>query len=432
MKFILYAAFASPHEAGFDPTVQRMRVTDEDTVRYNYRYRVRDRESGRVEVYQTVGDPISDSSAYRISSCATRAWEAKKMVLDDDGDPKCDEEGNPTFEEGSFVIRDKWMYVDSVLERDMQTEIFNALGDDAKDARQYFLTVLSEGIVQFGDENPCDDVTPTCGPTTPTYWTIPEVTEITVPQNIEFRQERVSRWSLPPDMPPPPPPYTARMHVRTVFKERCQSVFELTDFRSLFLCLLGCVRGVCASRCMLSRIYLMSITALKYLRQAGFVHRDVSAGNCLYFPGTDSGKLSDLEFAKHYDDIMVNEHKTVSNVILRHACTSLTVGRGRLISWLLSRTWMAGSLDGSANTAYIPNIPVNSSQRTMSPASPSISDYTSCTISNPSIGLIFGSYIIEFRLGPPMSTTGSHKDAVDISIRHYLEREAASVYSSIH
>ena len=52
--------------------------------------------------------------------------------------------------------------------------------------------------------------------------------------------------------------------------------------------------------------------ALKYLRQAGFVHGDVSAGNCLFFPKDSLGKISDLEYAKHYDDVTTDGVKTVN------------------------------------------------------------------------------------------------------------------------
>ncbi len=43
---------------------------------------------------------------------------------------------------------------------------------------------------------------------------------------------------------------------------------------------------------------------LNYLRLAGYVHRDISPGNCLVFKDPSSGKLqlkiSDLEYARVY------------------------------------------------------------------------------------------------------------------------------------
>ena len=48
------------------------------------------------------------------------------------------------------------------------------------------------------------------------------------------------------------------------------------------------------------------------MRMAGYVHRDVSAGNCLFYEATGTGKLADLEYAKRYEDVSASEPKTVS------------------------------------------------------------------------------------------------------------------------
>ena len=48
------------------------------------------------------------------------------------------------------------------------------------------------------------------------------------------------------------------------------------------------------------------------MRMAGYVHRDVSAGNCLFHEATGAGKLADLEYAKRYEDVLEYEHKIVS------------------------------------------------------------------------------------------------------------------------
>lgn len=60
--------------------------------------------------------------------------------------------------------------------------------------------------------------------------------------------------------------------------------------------------------------------ALKYLRQAGFVHRDVSAGNCLYFAQDNLGKISDLEYATRYDDMSINGVERVIFFCFYTAC----------------------------------------------------------------------------------------------------------------
>ena len=143
------------------------------------------------------------------------------MVLDDNGDPKCDKEGNPMFEKESFVIKDNWLYVGSLPERDIQNAIFKALGDDVKDARQYFLTILPEGIVQTGNENSNDDVTPTCDPKDAVRigLTSPESTVLTSFPEHRFRQDRTSQPKSQPETAYSF--YMARMHVRTVFEQYC-------------------------------------------------------------------------------------------------------------------------------------------------------------------------------------------------------------------
>jgi len=45
------------------------------------------------------------------------------------------------------------------------------------------------------------------------------------------------------------------------------------------------------------------------MHMAGYVHRDVSAGNILFW--NNAGLLSDLEFAKKTSDLTVHEVRTV-------------------------------------------------------------------------------------------------------------------------
>jgi Fungal protein kinase len=62
---------------------------------------------------------------------------------------------------------------------------------------------------------------------------------------------------------------------------------------------------------------------LRWLFRAGYVHRDISAGNVLCVNG--SGRLSDLEFCKNYKTTprsTEHEMKTVSFLLL-NVCVSL-------------------------------------------------------------------------------------------------------------
>ncbi|VDB99558.1 unnamed protein product [Peniophora sp. CBMAI 1063] len=106
------------------------------------------------------------------------------------------------------------------------------------------------------------------------------------------RSRRVDRDVAPgPDQPPTEElAHTPRVSVRNLVEEECLSVYELRDLKSLLSCLLGVT------------------SALSLLRKAGFVHRDVSAGNSLYFEGR--GILSDLEYAKEYEKISASGPQT--------------------------------------------------------------------------------------------------------------------------
>ncbi|KAG6808406.1 hypothetical protein H0H87_012979, partial [Tephrocybe sp. NHM501043] len=83
-----------------------------------------------------------------------------------------------------------------------------------------------------------------------------------------------------------------RAHVRTVYAEVCRSIYELRDYATVASALRD------------------NVKALWYLRKAGYVHRDVSAGNCLWDIASEKGKLSDLEYARPYDKLSMHDPLT--------------------------------------------------------------------------------------------------------------------------
>ena len=54
------------------------------------------------------------------------------------------------------------------------------------------------------------------------------------------------------------------------------------------------------------------LLALAFLTQKGYVHRDISPGNIIFYEGRV--KLSDLEFAKQYESGASNHIRTVSGL----------------------------------------------------------------------------------------------------------------------
>ena len=47
------------------------------------------------------------------------------------------------------------------------------------------------------------------------------------------------------------------------------------------------------------------------MRLAGYVHRDISGGNCMWYRTGGRGKISDLEFAKPYTQMACHDPRTV-------------------------------------------------------------------------------------------------------------------------
>ncbi|PSR78403.1 hypothetical protein PHLCEN_2v7417 [Hermanssonia centrifuga] len=85
-----------------------------------------------------------------------------------------------------------------------------------------------------------------------------------------------------------------RKHVRTIFKHVCQSMYELSDWDTFVQCMRHLIKG------------------LDYMRRAGWVHRDISGGNCLWDPASRQGKLADLEYARPYkhESLLPHEART--------------------------------------------------------------------------------------------------------------------------
>ena len=280
--------FGSSDDRGFDDTVERVRVPSKDRkVQYAYRYTCRDSNS-KIRVFQTTGDPIAEGVAHHVISHANRVWVVREVKVDEDGTVILDDSGDAIFiSDDVHALKDFWPRADARLEGEIQSEIFSALKEDALDARKYFLTILLENVVESHGNA---DITPACplSERTPINWTAPD--------------------DETANIPPPYRNHSARKHVRIVFKECGQCMHEIGDLRNAFRCLQGCAKGTFVSTAEHS-VPLMRSAALFYMKKAGFVHRDVSAGNCYYFDG--SGKLGDLEYAKRFGELSGFEPRTV-------------------------------------------------------------------------------------------------------------------------
>jgi len=243
---LLFILFAPLTELGFDPTVRRREVEDGGRTVIAYQYQVEDR------FFLTQGNPISEDAAYFINSRSTRVWAARELF----SLPRSE---HFNLSEEVYVVKDTYLFEDTELEQDIQRKIFAKLRelDDTnasegnatqyyKEAKPYFLEILMDSVVDLscGSGDPRLDVTPD-------VLTVSAVftgrSPYSFPKLMEGSQ-RVSQRDVEKNFKhdPPPPNSTGshrRKHIRTVFKECCQSVYELTDAKVFVQCLRDATKG---------------------------------------------------------------------------------------------------------------------------------------------------------------------------------------------
>ncbi|KAG6822276.1 hypothetical protein H0H92_014544, partial [Tricholoma furcatifolium] len=206
------------------------------------------------------------------SSRATRVWIVRRVTGASDS--------TDTLSEACYVLKDAWIDDDAPLQKTIQQEIFANFvqakenGDkdlqdvSEEDYRQHFMNIVSDWVVTFGDG------------TRDLRFKLPNTDD-----DSDNSDNASISSSTENDYSP------RRKHVRTIFAEVCQTIFEVRDVRSMILTLQGVTK------------------ALWYMWKAGYVHRDVSAGNCLW--NGEVGKLSDLEYAKKHDTLEIHDPVTV-------------------------------------------------------------------------------------------------------------------------
>ncbi|KAJ6620770.1 hypothetical protein B0H10DRAFT_1945821 [Mycena sp. CBHHK59/15] len=306
ISFLLFIMFAPKDGLGFDPTV--VRVVKQDNAEQPqtvFRYHVEDKW------YETDGNPLDDQSAYRVCSRSTRVWSVHRVhqlqgvwqVVNDDPD--------------LHVLKDVWLHSGPV-EKNIQERILQRLSEHGvrKRAEQHFLTILQDVAVSFemnvlsdGAVSRCEqkDITPVSVKLLRARFVKDIETEVATLRTTKDANSRIPRTSLftrklAQDSSSVFHQPSPRTHVRTVFRERCITVYEMEDLKTFA----QCIHDV--------------IILLWYLRVAGFIHQDVSAGNILWYncrrPMTadidKSGiaKVSDLEDCREYESVTSLDPKT--------------------------------------------------------------------------------------------------------------------------
>ncbi|KAF8891896.1 hypothetical protein CPB85DRAFT_248297 [Mucidula mucida] len=278
IRFVIYMTFASLEDLGYDPTVQRIHVSEEDI---QYRFTVGDK------VYQTIR--IIHELNLDIVTRATRVWEVIEL----------DSEDMPIGE--SQVLKDVWLYFDATPESDIYNEIFAALRQlDAdgsvseserppplqqgssleEDAKRYFMNIISDSVVTVNGR--ADEAREPPTGYTEFFYTELDEEQVAMDAVIVAAQ----RGDVDGCTPKPKTnkayvyPHKARIHRQVIFLEVCETLYKVFSYSKFALGLAQLVHG------------------LAYLRLAGFVHRDISPGNCLIYEG--QMKISDLEYARKY------------------------------------------------------------------------------------------------------------------------------------
>jgi len=314
IRYLLHASFASPIQLGFDPTVTR--AEQAETEKWpDYIYWVGD------ECFRTVSNPLSESRARLVISSAVRVWVVKK----------CNEKGEiePNAEEN--VLKDYWVYDDARSERAIQTDILERLADlDKADQdkgmpgtrcetmQELLLTIIAdEAVIIAGrqsataskpasalqvsfmesDDPQSEDEIETSAPAA--HAKSPAVSLSSQAKSGSLRQETrslPSSGTMQAPGPLKPLLHSVKFQRRTVVKEKCLPMYDLSELVPAL------------------SVALDTCNALNLLRQAGYLHRDISGGNVMAWDsrrGNGSplwrGKLADLETCKPYDKVSLHD-----------------------------------------------------------------------------------------------------------------------------
>lgn len=187
------------------------------------------------QYYLTVGPPLSEEAAYHIVGRATRVWVVILLLPHADGDI---EVGGQKFRLDGVrrVLKDVWLYEETPFETQIQKRILDKLHNESKGRRLkwHFLTFIAEEVVAFqGKERRtrrCKD-----GDWEQVDWHTNSYfnhnTGATSSRTIQDNasQSGINRMRIPGA-------HSLRKHVRSVVKEECKSLYELTDFKDAVRC----------------------------------------------------------------------------------------------------------------------------------------------------------------------------------------------------
>ncbi|KAH9848216.1 hypothetical protein C2E23DRAFT_463904 [Lenzites betulinus] len=284
--------FSTPEELGYDKNITRIAETNKDGPQLRYVYRVGDR-------YFKTLKCLYEYDSLAIACRATRAWEV--IEVRDFGSP------DPLPNAQPMVLRDVWLEKSASTESEIQKEIFarcDELGANFppdndprlsgvdEPTRQELRRRLEDGTYKDlfltieADERGAMSKSVAEGFTKENdVFTAPEYVDKGALKTGADRSRASAVRSLHNGSKPwvldIQREYEPKQRNFVVYKEVCCALHDLKDLHDAVQALLDC------------------LWAVQILFLIGWIHRDISSGNVLFYNGR--GILGDLEYAKKFD-----------------------------------------------------------------------------------------------------------------------------------
>jgi hypothetical protein len=296
IRMVNFLTYASQEQLGYDLTMTRLK---DDSSRIQFEIET---DNGRT--FRTT-KVLADFAADSLLGRGTRVWEGYFM---DQPDRK-------------RAVKDVWVESDRELEGETLKKLREAYAKlEERDHifENYFLTAELHGIVKHSGNIEDDTLTMMNGKSLPTD----EVLNLKVPRDIaEPSMSRYTSHAVSSGMGPSPQEIKRvherlairnRRHYRIFFDEVGTPLYAVMNLSDHFKALRDAIIGPSDSlddSAQFDRV----LAATEILFKLGYVHRDISSGNVLFYNG--GGRLSDLEYCKPFKQDGTHDVRTVRWII---------------------------------------------------------------------------------------------------------------------
>ncbi|TFK45762.1 hypothetical protein OE88DRAFT_1740027 [Heliocybe sulcata] len=310
LKILISLLFASEQELGLDSTVQR--CFDEKRNNTCFVYKI-----GK-KYFKTV-QSIIENRALVMTTRATRVFRVVEV-----------KDFNDLSELGpEKVLKDVWLESKADTEKGIQTKLFarfDALADrlsgagpepiqlqamknedvkttliDAittKKYKNYFLTIEwdSEGtsckaVADDAKRSPfCEEERASVRPARVVYADLSRSYGSPHPINTSSPTPNISTERA----------FATKRPYRVVYNEVCEPLHHVASLATVLKAMIDCLRGMRLLH-LVSPLLSPGIPAVQLMYCVGWIHRDVSSGNLLWYGAGERGILSDLEYAKEFN-----------------------------------------------------------------------------------------------------------------------------------